>query len=226
MATMCRQTAYDFFNAQIARLETTDGLLKASIAVSMHALDDVDPDDVYQRLELLADQVNDRFQSMQLQAKLAHLHEFLFEEEGFENESGHFQCVLSSFLPAVLESRRGLPTTLALIYKFVAERIGLTVEGINAPGCFLNRVQGLNGWIIIDPADRGKILSQTEALMRVARTAGVSVSESAKYIKPASHAQWVTVILSNLRSNLAHQKRDHDLAAMTELQSLLRPSLN
>lgn len=39
----CREEAHRLFVEQLPVLETTTGLLRAAIAVSLHALDDVDP---------------------------------------------------------------------------------------------------------------------------------------------------------------------------------------
>ena len=47
----------------------------------------------------------------------------------------------NSYLPAVLRTKRGLPITLVLIYKCVAEGVGLVVRGINSPGHFLAAVK-------------------------------------------------------------------------------------
>ena len=52
----------------------------------------------------------------------------------FGGDGAVYSSPLNSYLPAVLETRRGIPITLALIYKAVAERVGLEVDGINLPG--------------------------------------------------------------------------------------------
>jgi hypothetical protein len=49
----------------------------------MHALDDVDPNRVEQRLEVLSLRVRERCPSRRAAAILANMHAVLFEEEGF-----------------------------------------------------------------------------------------------------------------------------------------------
>ena len=67
------------------------------------------------------------------QAILANLHEILFTEEGFRGNTSDYYNPRNSFLPAVLESHRGIPLTLSLIYKAVGGRLGLAIRGSTAP---------------------------------------------------------------------------------------------
>lgn len=222
----CSSRAYRLFADQLPELESTDALVKASIAISMHALDDVDPEIVCKRLQQFADRVCSRVHSRQISAMLSHLHDVLFEEEGFTGNTTGYYEVLNSFLPAVVESRKGIPVTLALVYKYVAERVGLEVEGINAPGHFLVRVRDGHAWMIVDPFDGGRALSRREASHRIAQVSGISEDEAEKLLTPTSHSQWLNRILNNVRHNLARENRVHDLEAMTELHDLLHESRN
>lgn len=217
----CRTEAYDLFAAQIRRLETTDGLLKAAIAVSMHAFDDVHPDDIDCRLLALASRVRSRVRGNQIDALLAHLHHVLFEEEGFGGNLRDYYHPLNSFLPAVLESREGIPVTLSLVYKVVAEHLGLTVEGVNSPGHFLARVRTDRGAMIVDPFFRGTVLTEAEAFTRIEYMSRRQIPRSPHNLPTATHRQWISRILENLQQIYVDNCRFEDLAAMNELQSLL-----
>lgn len=217
----CRTEAYDLFAAQIPDLETTDSLLRAAIAVSMHAFEDVDPTEIDCRLSALAGRIRSRVRGKNVQALLAHLHCVLFEEEGFAGNLRNYYHPLNSFLPAVLESRRGIPITLSLIYKVVAERAGLEVEGVNAPGHFLARVKTETGGMIVDPFYRGGVLTEAEAWQRIKLVTGRNLPESPCFLAPATHEQWILRILANLQHIYTVHQRTDDLAAMNELQGLL-----
>jgi hypothetical protein len=115
----CRPEAYELFVEQLPVLHTCEGLLRAAVAISMHALDDVDPHHVEQRLRTLALRVRERSPSRRAAAILANMHAVLFEEEEYGGNLDQYYNALNSYLPAVLNSRRGLPVTLALIYKVV-----------------------------------------------------------------------------------------------------------
>jgi regulator of sirC expression with transglutaminase-like and TPR domain len=223
--TLCRPEAYELFRQQVPIIETTDGLLNAAIAISMHALDDVDPQEVDDELQELAHRVSSRVSSPQTQALLAHLHDVLFDEEGFAGNSDDYYNELNSYLPTVLESRLGIPISLCLVYKVVAERIGLDVEGVNAPGHFVVRVMTNEGWMIVDPYVGGGVLTAEEAFDRMEEVTGREVPRSPEYLAPATHSQWISRMLVNLQHVFATTEQRGDLAAMSELQSLLDYSL-
>ncbi len=65
------------------------------------------------------------------------LNRVLFHEAGFRGNSEHYTDPLNSFLPAVLERRKGIPISLGIVYLLVAERIGLRLEPVGLPGHFL-----------------------------------------------------------------------------------------
>src|SRR5687768_7837281 len=122
----CRPAAFEYFAAQLPRIETTDGLVHAAIAVSMHEHEKVEPRQIDDELTSLAHSVRSRVRSKQPRALLAHLHQALFDDLGLAGNSEDYYNAENSYLPAVLKSRRGLPILLSLIYKCVAERAGLS----------------------------------------------------------------------------------------------------
>lgn len=221
----CRPAAFQLFAEQIPVLDTTEGLLNAAIAISMHGLEDVNPVRIEQQLQEMADQVSSRVSGTQPQALLAHLHDFLFDEYAFRGNAEDYYSADNSYLSRVLDSRNGIPITLCLIYKTVAERIGLRVEGVNAPGHFLARVFSHDDTMIVDPFFLGSVLTEAESFERVEQVTGRAVPRSDQYLAPATHAQWLSRMLVNLQHVFATHERHVDLAAMSELQTLLDYSL-
>jgi regulator of sirC expression with transglutaminase-like and TPR domain len=223
--TLCRPEAFFYFKKQLPIVESTTGLVRASVAIAMHDRQDSASKHVERQLSDLADRVSSRVRSRQIQAILAHLHDILFDEEGFRGNTEDYYNPSNSYLPAVLELRTGIPITLALVYKVVAEHLGLRVEGVNAPGHFVLRVMTDEGWMIVDPFFGGGILTEEEAFERMEQVTGRPVPRAGRYLSPASHSQWLSRMLTNLQHIFATRDRRHDLAAMSELQSLLDGSL-
>ncbi len=221
----CRRAAYALFRDQLPALETTEGLLNCAIAISLHELGDVDISETYADLDVLADEVRWRLHSDNRDATVAHLHEVLFEENGFGGNTDAYYSASNSYIPLVLETRRGIPISLTLIYKVVAEKLGLFVEGLNSPGHFLARVDGAGEPMIVDPYFGGKLLSRDEAFARIEQMTGTTVPRDVSYLLPATHHQWIARMLNNLQCVFAAEGRQQDLAAMTELQGLLANSL-
>jgi regulator of sirC expression with transglutaminase-like and TPR domain len=222
---LCRPEAFFHFAEQLRNLDTTEGLLNGAIAISMHALEDIRPRTVETRIDELAMRVRSRVRSESQHALVAHLHDVLFDEEQFRGNSEDYYNPLNSYLSAVLETKRGIPITLCLVYKVVAERLGLSVEGVNSPGHFLARVNGQHGGMIVDPFLSGGVLNDEEAFDRVEEVTGRPVPRTPQYLAAATHSQWLSRILVNLQHIFASTERRADLVAMSELQSLLDYSL-
>jgi len=61
------------------------------------------------------------------QQRLRMLNHYFFKELGFAGNVNDYYSFRNSHLHAVLETRRGIPITLALIYMEMAHQIGLKV---------------------------------------------------------------------------------------------------
>jgi regulator of sirC expression with transglutaminase-like and TPR domain len=217
----CRRAAYEEFAAQLPTLEVTDSLVRAAVAVSMHELDGVTPESVERSLDDIADEVQRRVKSVTPSALVARLHEVLFEEKGFTGNNDDYYSTNNSYLSRVLESKRGLPVTLSLVYKSVAQRLGLVSRGINAPVHFLAAVESDGHWMIVDPFHGGRMLTKDEVFRQLEEHAGHAVDRSDEMLATATHAEWLGRIIRNLELVFAKNGRDDDKMAMEELQSLL-----
>lgn len=213
-------------------MESTSGLFRAAFAISQHELPQADVTQAEYTIADLADTVRNRVRSQTVDAKLAHLHDVLFDIVGFSGNVDDYYNPANSYLPEVLRTRRGLPITLVLIYKCVGERIGLAVQGINSPGHFLAGVQtdshpaqagdhSQTNWMYVDPFFGGELLKEQEVYRRIAETAGTDTEPNAAWLRPAGHHQWLARMLNNLQAVFAHSGRERDLFAMQELQQLL-----
>jgi len=69
----------------------------------------------------------------------AALSRFLFQEKGLAGDRTDYYSPGNSNLVRVIETRRGIPISLACIYILVGHRLGIRVEGCNWPGHFLAR---------------------------------------------------------------------------------------
>jgi regulator of sirC expression with transglutaminase-like and TPR domain len=217
--------AYQLLASQLDCLNSPDALLSGAIAISMHALHDVDPAAIDATLQGYAERVRGRVRGHQTQAVVAHLHELLFEEEGFAGNTEDYYNPRNSLLPIVLETKQGLPITLSLIYKSVASRLGLRAYGINLPRHFLIGVDAGDGRpMMVDPFSRGRIINPDEAHERLRQIFGDEVEWSEELLRPASHRLWLTRILQNLLNTYGGKSQYLDVAAMLEMEMLLWPA--
>jgi len=222
----CRPDAYFAFARQMPRVDTTGGLFRAAFAIAQHENPEADVDAAESVVCELSNMVGRRVRSSQPQARLAHLHDVLFDVVGLRGNVDDYYNPSNSYLPDVLKTRRGLPITLTLIYKCVAEGVGLSVHGINAPGHFLASVRCPqtgedDGWMYVDPFYGGDLLDRRQVQQRVVETTGHGVPFSSKCLARATHRQWLCRMLVNLQGVFASSGRERDLYAMQELQNLL-----
>ena len=84
--------------------------------------------------------------------RVAILTNYLANDLGFRGNSEHYYDVHNSLLPSLIDSKMGIPISLAVLYIAVAGRAGIKVEGINLPGHFIVR----HGGHFLRPVPPGK----------------------------------------------------------------------
>lgn len=103
-----------------------------------------------------------------LAARIDAVNRYLFGELGFAGNREQFDDPRNSCLNEVMDRRKGIPITMALIYIEVARRAGIRSEGVNFPGHFLVRcLEDLHTddppeGLIVDPFHGGAILDEAE----------------------------------------------------------------
>jgi regulator of sirC expression with transglutaminase-like and TPR domain len=90
--------------------------------------------------------------------KVSCLSRYLGHEQRLTGNRDDYYHPRNGYLPWVIEFRCGLPITVTLIYMLVGMRLGISVEGIGAPGHFLARLDD----VIFDPYYGGRSLSDGE----------------------------------------------------------------
>jgi regulator of sirC expression with transglutaminase-like and TPR domain len=93
--------------------------------------------------------------------RLRWLNRYFFQELGFAGNVNNYYDPENSYLHRVLQTRRGIPITLAVLYIDLASQIGLTARGVSFPGHFLIKLRMPQGEVVIDPFT-GQSLSREE----------------------------------------------------------------
>jgi regulator of sirC expression with transglutaminase-like and TPR domain len=144
-------SALDFFAALVAQ---DDGfpLLEAAAAIAQDDDPGLDVQGVLASVDELSERLRRRLapDASPLQ-RLRLLNRYFFHELGFAGNVNNYYDRRNSLLPAVLESRRGIPITLAVLFMEVAAQAGLKAHGVAFPGHFLVKVSMPRGEVVIDP---------------------------------------------------------------------------
>ena len=83
------------------------------------------------------------------------MRQILARREGFRGNLDDYFHPSNSYFHRVLETKQGIPLTLALVYIFAGQRAGLDVYGLNTPGHYLAGIGG----VVFDPFHGGVVLS-------------------------------------------------------------------
>jgi regulator of sirC expression with transglutaminase-like and TPR domain len=117
--------------AEVVAARDGMSLDEACLLVAAHALPGLDVDAERTRLDELAAGVA----GTDAEAVVGHLCGTL----GFTGERDAYHAPASSLLPEVLDRRRGIPISLAVVAMEVGRRVGAPLLGIGMPGHFLVR---------------------------------------------------------------------------------------
>jgi regulator of sirC expression with transglutaminase-like and TPR domain len=98
--------------------------------------------------------------------KLRLLNHFFFQDLHFGGNLNHYYDPENSYLHRVLERRRGIPVSLAVLWLELAQGLGLPAHGVGFPGHFMVKVNLPQAQVVIDPFS-GQSLSREELLSRL-----------------------------------------------------------
>lgn len=99
--------------------------------------------------------------------KLRLLNRYFFHELGFAGNVNDYYDPDNSYLPRVIERRRGIPISLAVLFMEIGQQIGLPLRGVSFPGHFLVKLKVRAGDLFLDPIN-GDSLSRERLEERLA----------------------------------------------------------
>lgn len=104
-------------------------------------------------------------------ARLHAITRFFYEEQLFAGNTDDYYHPDNSMINRVLETRRGLPISIAVVIILVARRLGIPMQGVNMPAHFMVRYAGSQGEAFLDPFT-GRLLTRVECT-RLLERAGI-----------------------------------------------------
>jgi regulator of sirC expression with transglutaminase-like and TPR domain len=114
--------------------------------------------------------------------------------EGYGGNTDDYDLIDNAFLHRVLDSRRGLPIIVAVIWIEVGRRAGIEMEGVALPGHFLVFAGGQ----LVDPFHFGEAIGRDEAARLVAESIGGPPRLEPTWLNPVGTPAIVDRILANL----------------------------
>ena len=171
-------------------------LLEAAAAIALDACPELDLQEVLLTFDRLAAGLAAQCRGASTEStRLRRLLAYFYESEGFAGNTEAYYAADNSYIHRVLETRRGIPITLGLLFAELARHVGLEAEGVSFPGHFLVRVNLQEGVVIVDPFT-GETLDR-EQLARRAAPYGASLGQ---LLQPAPAREILLRMLRNLRA--------------------------
>lgn len=128
----------------------------------------------------------------------------VFVQQGFAGNATEYYDPRNSYLNEVIDRRRGIPISLAVVYLAVGRRLAQPVHGVNAPGHFLVR----HGDRVVDPFAAGRAVEHATLLEQL-RQMGVEDPESHLRLllrTPPDTRAILVRMLGNLKANYLQRK--------------------
>ena len=195
----------------------------AALLIAREEYPDLDVGRYLARLDGMAEEIARRMRSREGATSLiAHLNRLLFEEMGFRGNREEYYDPRNSFLNDVLDRRIGIPITLSTVYLEVGRRIGCRLAGVAFPGHFMVRLVGRDAMpdVLIDPFNRGRILTEAECRALLLEMYGGQVPFSPDLLKRARTREILQRMINNLKW-IYRQRRDYHMALRTQQLLLL-----
>ncbi len=185
-------------------------LIRAALCIAGEYNPQLDPEDSYRHLTTLAErarvQIDTEQNLTEIATKLCHL---LYHQTGFRGDSEDYYNPDNSYLNRVLETRRGIPISLALVYIGVGEALGLSIDGVGFPGHFLIKLSStedgktqahtLAESVIIDPF-AGQVLSIGDCKDLLAISSGSTLPFKHEFLNSISKRAILHRMLGNLKT--------------------------
>jgi len=187
------------FTAAVDRPDADIPLARAALLIAAAEQSGLDVDKQLARLDDLAESSDPNRHGSDELRRLHRLREFLFEEQGFAGDHGDYFDPRNSYLNQVLDRRLGIPITLSLVLIEAGRRIGLQMEGVGLPGHFITGARVGGDHVLLDPFNRGELLTREGCGDVVRRALGRPVRLQEEHFAPVSNRQFLIRMLANLK---------------------------
>ena len=183
-------------------------LLEGASYVAKYQYPDMDSDHLHEIIDQLVQDVwielNDNLTALE---KVKIINHILFDVHRFSGNTSNFHAPQNSYMNIVLESKKGNPLSLSILYSIVAQRLDLPIYGVNLPKHFVlayvDPLSVMTGkspqeseiLFYINPFSKGSVISKKEIQFFLKQ---LDIPSDPKFFTPTDNIAIVARIFNNL----------------------------
>ncbi|MCX6935158.1 MAG: transglutaminase-like domain-containing protein [Verrucomicrobia bacterium] len=133
--------------------------------------------------------------------------------EGFRGNLDDYFAPANSYLHRVLETKLGIPLTLALVYIFAGQRAGVEVYGLNTPGHYLAGIGG----VVFDPFHGAAVMSADDLSAKFGTERRCWANPMFMRATPRDTAERMLINLVNSYSRFGDEARHSRMVAYLQM---------
>lgn len=174
-------------------------LAEAALLVCADADPDIDVSAQLLRLDAIADGLRSSSRNVtgDPAGDARALADYLAHELGFRGDAAG-DDPRNGLLVSVLDRKRGLPITLSILYVAIGRRLRVPIYPITLPGHVLAGIGGSDRPVVLDPAERGRLLDEAELGERVHAATDGQLTFRRHMLRPAETPALVRRLLADL----------------------------
>jgi len=177
----------------------SNNLLNGAINIAKYQYPDLDRDKIVNHISLIRNDIwLELDDSLTAYENIRLVNRILFDIHGFSGNTKSFHAPQNSFINNVLESKKGNPLSLSILYLAICQALGFPIRGINLPKHFIlgymkspNEVD-----FYINPFSKGVIFSHRDINNFLVQ---LKTEPRSTYYSPCSNYDMILRILINLR---------------------------
>jgi regulator of sirC expression with transglutaminase-like and TPR domain len=147
--------------------------------------------------------------------KVRTLNAVFFSKYKFGANTKQFHAITNSMLNVVLESKKGNPISLCVIYMLIAQKLGLPIYGVNLPNLFILTYQQEKTQFYINVFNKGLVFSKVDIDHYIAQ---LNIPTNEIFYKPCEHFDIMRRVLRNI---IVAFEKVGDEAKVKEIQQVL-----
>ena len=206
------QIQFDIIKDELKNWSHPDNqdLLEGALLIARYQYPDVDIAKIHKQIAQIKQDVwlelNEYLTALE---KIKILNHIIFDVHNFSGNTTNYHAPQNSYINNVLESKKGNPLLLSIIYTIVAQSLEIPIYGVNLPEhfilCYVNvEVMGIptakdnhgsNVLFYINPFSKGAVFGQNEVDAFLLQ---LKLPPLAMYYEPCSNLEIIKRLLRNL----------------------------